>query len=116
MKLSYEDLRCLPLEIMQTTIVCKGNFEDTAVWGGAVFNSVLEMASVKNPASQLKLFAADGYAPSVSLQDARSEKSFLAFELRGEPIPVLHGFPLRAAFPGLLGAFWVKWLTRIEVY
>ena len=40
---------------------------------------------------------------------------FLAYELRGEPVPILHGFPVRAAFPGLPGFYWVKWLVKIEV-
>jgi DMSO/TMAO reductase YedYZ molybdopterin-dependent catalytic subunit len=30
-------------------------------------------------------------------------------------VPILHGFPLRAAFPALPGYTWVKWLVEIEV-
>ena len=35
--------------------------------------------------------------------------------MNGEPLPSLHGFPLRVIVPGWAGDCWVKWLTRIEV-
>jgi DMSO/TMAO reductase YedYZ molybdopterin-dependent catalytic subunit len=50
------------------------------------------------------------------LEDARDESNFLAYEWEGEPVPVLHGFPVRAVFPALNGNKWVKWLIEIEVY
>jgi DMSO/TMAO reductase YedYZ molybdopterin-dependent catalytic subunit len=115
LSLAYDDLRCLPKIEVQTTIVCKGNFEDTAVWAGVPIKTILELAGVKPEAKEIQLFGADGYAPSVLLEHALSGKSFLAYELRGEPVPILHGFPVRAAFPGQLGAYWVKWLVKIEV-
>ena len=66
-------------------------------------------------ADRIRLVSADGYSASVSLEEALSEKSFLAYELEGKPIPVLHGFPVRAIFPELSGNRWVKWLVKIEV-
>jgi DMSO/TMAO reductase YedYZ molybdopterin-dependent catalytic subunit len=116
LKLSYDDLRCMPKIEVQTTIVCKGNFEDTAVWAGASLQYILELAGVQSQAKNIRLIGADGYSPSVSLNDAMSGRAFLAYEWEKQPVPILHGFPLRAAFPGLLGANWVKWLIKIEVY
>ena len=116
LKLSYDDLRCMPKIEVQTTIVCKGNFEDTAVWAGASLQYILELVGVQPKAKNLRLIGADGYSPSVSLIDAGSGRSFLAYEWKKQPVPILHGFPVRAAFPGLLGANWVKWLIKIEVY
>ncbi len=115
LSLTYDDLRCMPKIEVQTTIVCKGNFEDTAVWAGVPIQYVLELAGVKDDATDVQLTGIDGYAPVVALEVALSDKSFLAYELRGQPVPILHGFPVRAAFPGQLGAYWVKWLIRMEV-
>jgi sulfite oxidase len=42
-------------------------------------------------------------------------ENFLAYELEGKPLPVLHGFPLRAIFPTKDGNSWVKWLVEINV-
>jgi len=116
LKLSYDDLRCMPKIEVLTTIVCKGNFEDTAVWAGASLKYILELVGVQPQAENIRLIGADGYSPSVSLMDAMSGRSFLAYEWEKQPVPILHGFPVRAAFPGLLGANWVKWLIKIEVY
>jgi len=115
LSLTYDDLRCMPKIEVQTTIVCKGNFEDTAVWAGVPLRYVLELAGVQEGATDVQLTGIDGYAPSVGLDIAMSEKSFLAYELRGQPVPILHGFPVRAAFPGELGGYWVKWLLKMEV-
>jgi DMSO/TMAO reductase YedYZ molybdopterin-dependent catalytic subunit len=115
MSLTYDDLRCMPKIEMETTIVCKGNFEDTAVWAGVPLRYVLELAGVQDGATDVQLTGIDGYAPIVGLDAAMSERSFLAYELRGQPVPILHGFPVRAAFPGELGAYWVKWLIKMEV-
>lgn len=115
LSLTYDDLRCLPKIEVQTTIVCKGNFDDTAVWAGVPIKTVLELTGVKPEATEILLFGADGYVISIDMEHAVSGTSFLAYELRGEPVPILHGFPVRAAFPGLPGFYWVKWLVKIEV-
>jgi sulfite oxidase len=58
---------------------------------------------------------ADGYTASVTLQQAREGENYLAYQLEDSPLPVLHGFPIRAVFPSLLGNKWVKWLLEIRV-
>jgi len=63
----------------------------------------------------LRLVGADGYAAIATLEMVTSGKAFSAYEWEGEPLPILHGFPVRAVFPEPAGNVWVKWLTRIEV-
>ena len=36
-------------------------------------------------------------------------------EMNGQPIPPVHGFPLRAIVPGWEGAYAMKWLTTLHV-
>ena len=94
----------------------KGNFDDTVVWAGASFKYLLEVAGIRHQAKNIRLISADGYEMSVSKEEAMSDKAFLAYEWEKKPVPVIHGFPVRAAFPGLLGGNWVKWLVKIEAY
>jgi DMSO/TMAO reductase YedYZ molybdopterin-dependent catalytic subunit len=35
--------------------------------------------------------------------------------MNGQPLPQVHGFPLRAIVPGWEGAYWMKWLTSLRV-
>jgi DMSO/TMAO reductase YedYZ molybdopterin-dependent catalytic subunit len=61
------------------------------------------------------MVAADGYESQMDIKLALKEGNFLAYEWEGQPLPVLHGFPLRAVFPSLPGSYWVKWLLQIKV-
>src|SRR5215213_3872646 len=42
-------------------------------------------------------------------------ETLLAFEMNDEPLPFLHGGPLRVVAPGFPGSAWQKWITRIWV-
>ena len=61
----------------------------------------------------------DGSGPAISrglpIDKALAPETLVAFALNGEPLPVLHGGPLRLVAPGYPGASFQKWLTRIEV-
>ena len=99
LSLTYDDLRCMPKVEVETTIVCKGNFEDTAVWAGVPLRYVLELAGVQDGATDVQLTGIDGYAPIVGLDVAMSEKSFLAYELRGGTCPHPAWIPRPRRFP-----------------
>ncbi len=115
LSLRYDDLRCLPRVTSRPTLTCPGFFEDTATWSGASLDYVLKLAGVREAATHIRLVSADGYAALVGIEEALSGENYLAYEWEGQPIPVLHGFPVRAVFPGSNGNRWVKWLVRIEV-
>lgn len=115
LKLKYDDLRCMPKVESRPTLVCPGFFEDTATWAGASLKYLLELVEVQKGATHIRLVSADGYAALVEIQEALSGENFLAYEWEGKPIPILHGFPVRAVFPESNGNKWVKWLVRIEV-
>ncbi len=61
----------------------------------------------------------DGSGPAISrglpIDKALAPETLVAFALNGEPLPVLHGGPLRLVAPGYPGASFQKWLTRVDV-
>lgn len=113
--LTYDDLRCLPRVEASPLLVCPGFFEDQATWAGARLRDVLDLAGVQGEASELRLFSLDRYNATVPLVAGWQDDSLLAYEWEGEPLPILHGFPVRAVFPELDGNAWVKWLIKIQV-
>jgi len=113
--LTYDELRCLPRVEAAPELVCPGFFVDQATWAGAPLSEILALAGVQEGASEIRLVSVDGYWTRMELSEEVLANGFLAYELQGEVLPVLHGFPLRAVFPGEQGNTWVKWLVRIEV-
>lgn len=57
--------------------------------------------------------ADDDYEQSVPLGDVL-DTALLATNMNGEPIPAIHGGPLRLVVPGYYGSMNVKWLNRLR--
>jgi DMSO/TMAO reductase YedYZ molybdopterin-dependent catalytic subunit len=115
LELTYDDLRLMPRVTASPTLVCPGVFEDVASWSGVPLKMLLEKAGVQPGATKIQMKAADGHYGHLPLDQALKPENFVAYELGGQPLPVLHGFPLRAVLPGQTGSLWVKWLLEIEV-
>jgi sulfite oxidase len=139
LKLTMETLRKMPKIDMPAVLECAGNgrafyepsmpgiqWEYGAVanarWAGVRLADVLKLAGVEEKSMEVLFDGADvpiGTMPefqrSIPIGKAMDPDTILAYEMNGEPIPSLHGFPLRLIAPGWAGDCWVKWLTRIEV-
>jgi DMSO/TMAO reductase YedYZ molybdopterin-dependent catalytic subunit len=60
-----------------------------------------------------------GKRPALSrglpIDKALAPETLVAYAINGEPIPPLHGGPLRLVAPGYPGSSFQKWLARVEV-
>ncbi|KAK0927190.1 hypothetical protein LTR29_017693 [Friedmanniomyces endolithicus] len=54
------------------------------------------------------------YLVSVPWSKVKANEVMLAWEMNGEPLPKIHGYPLRVIVMGYIGARSVKWLYRIK--
>ena len=54
------------------------------------------------------------FVHSVPLHDVLN-KAILALEMNGEPIPAVHGGPVRLVIPGYYGTMQIKWLTDLFI-
>jgi DMSO/TMAO reductase YedYZ molybdopterin-dependent catalytic subunit len=113
--LTLDELRCMPKVTATPVLACGDIFKDVVSWSGVPIQEVLKMAGVQAGAKTIILSGADGYTASIALEDALKPQNYLAYEWEGKPVPILHGFPLRAVFPDFGGWAWVKWLIGIEV-
>ncbi len=137
--LTLADLKKLPKATVTVTLECAGNgraFMDppvpgiqwekgavgTARWTGVRLAEVLKKAGVKPTGKFVFLNGADkaiskmpDFIRQVAMEKALHPDTVLAYEMNGEPLPHLHGAPLRAIIPGWEGAYAVKWLEHITV-
>lgn len=96
-----------------------------ARWTGVPLGEVLKAAGLKPSASYTAHYSADAHlsgdatkqplSRGVRLAKAMEEHSLIALRMNGEPLPPIHGFPVRLLIPGWSGSASQKWLTRIWI-
>jgi DMSO/TMAO reductase YedYZ molybdopterin-dependent catalytic subunit len=137
--LALDELKKMGRATVTVTLECAGNgraFFDppvagvqwekgavgTARWTGVRLADLLGKAGLKPTGKYVLLDGADkpvGKMPdflrNIPIDKAMHPDTIVAYEMNGEPLPALHGFPLRAIVPGWEGAYAVKWLNHIQV-
>lgn len=94
----------------------------TARWTGVALADVLAAAGLQEAAAHVAFEAPDVsdhatppqcYGSSVTRRKATSPEVLLAWAMNGEPLPAVHGGPVRVVVPGWIGARSVKWVERV---
>jgi sulfite oxidase len=97
----------------------------TARWTGVSLKKVIKYCGgLKDGGKHVEFFGADtyfkkgqvyNYAVSVPMRKVKVHEVMLAWEMNGEPLPKIHGYPLRVVVFGYIGARSCKWLYRVNV-
>ncbi|MGD8990044.1 MAG: sulfite oxidase [Desulfobacterales bacterium] len=139
LKLSIADIRNMPKVEVANTLECSGNSRSllkekafgnpwtiggvgNAIWGGIWLKDLLKMVDLKRNAKHVSFEGLDKPLGSAGIRFIRSiplekaiSSTILAYQMNGEPLPLKHGYPLRAVALGWTGANCVKWLHKITV-
>ena len=139
LQLGFDDILRFPKTTIANTLECSGNGRSllqekakgnpwtiggvgNAVWGGIWLKDVLQEARLNASAKHVSFEGFDKPMGSAGIKFVRSipiekalSSTILAYEMNGEPLPLKHGYPLRALALGWTGANCVKWLTRIAL-
>jgi DMSO/TMAO reductase YedYZ molybdopterin-dependent catalytic subunit len=140
LRLGLDDLAGLQQATKTAVLQCAGNgralyrprvpgvpWERGAVgqaeWAGARLVDVLERAGVQGGAAHVHFVGGDAppspktpaFVRSIPLDRARDPGTLLALRMNGEPLPAVHGGPVRLVVPGWAGNNWFKWVRRIVV-
>jgi hypothetical protein len=62
-----------------------------------------------------KGFGSNSFLKSLDLNNPVLEECIVAYQMNGEPLPMLNGFPARLIVPGFFATYWVKSLSWIRV-
>ena len=140
LSLSMADVLALPRVEMVAVNQCSGNsrglfqprvaggqWENGAMgnarWTGVRLRDVLDRAGVKAGTQTVRFNGLDepvveggpDFMKSLDIDHARDNEVMLAYQMNGEQLPLLNGFPLRLIVPGWYSTYWVKMLSDIEV-
>lgn len=94
-----------------------------ARWRGVRLADVLKASNLL-PQSRQVLFdgldrplvaSVPDFVKALDVDQALDPEVLLAWEMNGEPLPWLNGYPLRLVVPGHYGTYWVKHLHSIQV-
>jgi len=94
-----------------------------AKWTGVRLKDVLAKAGVAKGATRVRFAGLDvpmvdgapQFIKSIPLDIAMRDDVLVAWGMNDEPLPLLHGYPLRIVVPGWFSTYWVKMLSTIEV-
>ncbi|THW92309.1 molybdopterin binding oxidoreductase [Aureobasidium pullulans] len=98
----------------------------TARWTGVSLKKVIKHCGGLKDGGEgihLEFYGADtyfkkgkvyNYVVSVPWRKVKINEVLLAWEMNGEPLPKIHGFPLRTVVFGYIGARSCKWLYKIK--
>ena len=140
LSLSMTDILAMPRVEMAAVNQCSGNsrglfqprvpggqWENGAMgnarWIGVLLRDVLDRAEVKSGAvaarfkglDEALIESAPTFMKSLDIDHARDGEVMLAYQMNGEQLPLLNGFPLRLIVPGWYSTYWVKALNDIEI-
>jgi len=94
-----------------------------ARWKGVRLKELLDAAKVQPGAVQVGLRGLDvpamqatpPFQKALQVDHARDGEVMIAYEMNGEPLPMLNGFPVRLIVPGWYATYWVKALSSVMV-
>ena len=137
--LTFDNICGRPKVELANTLECSGNGRSllkqkasgnpwtiggvgNAIWGGIWLNELLQEAGLQKNARHIAFEGSDQPLGSAGIKFIRSiplekamSSTLLAYEMNGQPLPLKHGYPLRAIALGWTGANCVKWLHKITV-
>jgi len=139
LNVTLPQLRQLPQYTVPAVLECTGNGRaffsprvpgvqwgrgamGNAEWTGPRVSDVLKLAGADLNAAYVTANGADNglaktpdFIRSLAMKKALDPATLLALKMNGEPLPSLHGFPLRLIVPGWDGTSWVKWVNYLSV-
>lgn len=131
LQLSLADLQALPKQTQITKHNCIQGWSGVAEWGGVCVSEVLKLCTPLPNARYLVFVSYQKGKESVKpelaealhhtfyevldIESARHPQTILAYEMNGEPLPIVHGAPARLRVETLLGYKMVKYLRSIEL-
>jgi len=140
LQLSMEDLMKFEKVTYTAVIQCSGNsrsFFDPRVpggqwghgamgnvtWSGARLRDVMKSAGIKAGSIDISFDGLDrppvatvhDFVKSLPVDKALEEDIIVAYEMNGQPLTMLNGFPARLIVPGWYATYWVKALNEITV-
>lgn len=118
-RIRWSDCSAVPKVRARQPMICQiFNWSETVEWEGIRLADFLDHVGLEtHPEGYYAIYSRDGYYfETLSRDEARDSRVLLAYGLNGEPLPEVHGAPLRLVVPFLQGYKSVKWVRGIRAF
>ncbi len=141
LSLSLKDLReKFPADSVVALAACAGNARSfcdprvpggqwkngamgNATWKGVLLKNILDSTGVKSGTMDVAFNGLDhssyetiaDFEKALSISHIMEGEVLVAYEMNGEPLPYLNGYPLKLIVPGWYATYWVGMLSEITV-
>ncbi|MGB6391895.1 MAG: molybdopterin-dependent oxidoreductase [Candidatus Acidiferrales bacterium] len=125
--LTLADLRSMPKQTQTTKHCCIQGWSGVAEWGGVSLSHIIRLCQPLPSARFILFRALDDKSTSephaqgpgffygtIRIGLADDPQTMLAYDMNGQPLPVLHGAPLRLRVETQLGFTMVKYIRAIQ--
>ena len=115
--LTYDDIIKMPSVKVKDTIQCVSDplfLKANVVWTGVPLKYIIDMVKPKPNVIKVVSYGAEGYIADLPIEKAMEPNVLIAYEVDGQPLPRVHGYPVRLAVPGWWGYTYTKWLVRLH--
>jgi DMSO/TMAO reductase YedYZ molybdopterin-dependent catalytic subunit len=119
--LTISQLQSLPAVTLQVTVSSSSHQEDNGVFNytGVPLKDLLSQAQANANATSIYVQASDGYGTTITMQDAQSQNTFIAYQKDGQPLTLLKDGgegPLRLIIGGdQYAQRWVRGVVALDV-
>lgn len=117
LKLTYAETLSAPSVERAVLLICPGVFANHGLWRGVSVSGLLKRSGMTDKVNFVTFRGPEGRYEKVMrvpVEDALSDRVFLAHHVNGCRLPRKHGFPLRLVAEGYYGYDWVKYVFRVS--
>jgi DMSO/TMAO reductase YedYZ molybdopterin-dependent catalytic subunit len=114
-KLTYDQITNYTPVSKVVTLNCVEGWSFTAKWTGVPVKTLLDGTGIKENATTVIFYSADGYSTAHDLKYLIENNIMLAYRLNDITLPPDRGFPLQLVAESKYGYKWAKWVVHIEL-
>ena len=114
-ELTYDQIIEYPSTSRVVDMNCVEGWGFTAKWTGVLVETLFNDVVVKENATTVIFYCADGYSTSHDLNYLLDNDIMLAYRINDVTLPQDRGFPLQLVAEDKYGYKWAKWITGIEL-
>lgn len=114
LEFSLEEIKAMPFSSINSRLTSVSGWSVRTDWDGIKWSDFLGLVKPLPEADHVTFWSIGGYSSTVGFDDLANPRVMLVYGVKGEPLEMEYGGPLRTVIPNLWGYKSVKWLAGMD--